>query len=164
LLFGSDLDRSLQLFPAKNDQEVSAAVERLITLLAFRAPARRLVRWIEAAGGDSWLYHFSRNPRIGLTISNGVIHGLEIPYVFNTLGALGDRTDKDIAAGMLERWVNFARDGNPVDGRVNPSWPKYKKETDQHLEFGNQIRVETGLDREACDFLGLAIEKSMGVR
>jgi para-nitrobenzyl esterase len=53
---------------------------------------------------------------------------------------------------MLQRWVNFARNGNP-DGSLSPGWPKYKREADQHLEFGDQVRVETGLDREACDFL-----------
>jgi para-nitrobenzyl esterase len=162
-LFGLDFDRALQLFPAGNDGEVSAAVQRLITLLAFRAPARRLVRWVEAAGGDSWLYHFSRNPRLGLTASQGVVHGLEVPYVFNTFLALGNATDRAIAAEMLRRWVYFARDGNP-DGKddstppVSPRWPKYRREADQNLEFDDQIRVEAGLDREACDFLDCTMQ------
>jgi para-nitrobenzyl esterase len=157
-LFGSDFDRALQLFPAKDDQEVNAAVERLLTLLAFRAPARRLVRWIEAAGGESWLYLFSRNPKTGRTISSGVVHGLEIPYVFNTLGTIGDKTDKTLAAEMLQRWVTFARDGNPNgkddrSSRLSPNWPKYTRDDDRLLNFGNKLLIEKGLDREACDFL-----------
>jgi para-nitrobenzyl esterase len=163
-LFGSDFDRALQLFPANTDEAVSAAVERLITLLAFRAPARRLVRWIEAAGGDSWLYHFSHNPRTGRAASQGVIHGLEIPYVFNTLSVLGNATESALAADMLRRWVNFARNGNPNDREASsagssPNWPKYDKQADQHLEFGDPIRVETALDREACDFLDRTLQK-----
>lgn len=87
-----------------------------------------------------------------------MIHGLEIPYVFKTLVSLGDATDKAIARDMLQRWVNFARDGNPSGkagstARMNPLWSKYRKDEDQHLEFVDRIRVEAGLDREACDLL-----------
>ena len=165
-IFGSSFDRALQLFPAKSDEEVGAAVHRLITLMSFRAPARRLVRWIEAAGGDAWLYHFSRNPRRGQAAGDGVIHGLEIPYVFNTLVSLGDATDKAIARDMLQRWVNFARDGNPSGkagstARMNPLWSKYRKDEDQHLEFADRIRVEAGLDREACDLLDQVAARSL---
>ena len=165
-IFGSNFERALQLFPAKSDEEVGAAVHRLITLMSFRAPARRLVRWIEAAGGDSWLYHFSRNPRRGQAAGEGVIHGLEIPYVFNTLVSLGDATDKAIARDMLQRWVNFARDCHPNSkagsaARMNPLWPKYRKDEDRHLEFADRIRVEAGLDSEACDLLDQVVARSL---
>ena len=83
------------------------------------------------------------------------------PYVFNTLGALGNATDKMMAAEILQRWASFARGGNPEgrqQNRLGPSWPKYKRESDQHLEFGDKICVETGLDREACVFLSRAMQ------
>lgn len=167
MLFGSEFNRALELFPAKNDQDVPAAVERLTSLLAFRAPARRLVRWMDSAGGDSWLYHFSRNPQIGQTASNGVIHGLEIPYVFNNLGAIDNATDKAISRAMIQCWISFAREGDPngKEGqpRISPIWPKYQKETDRHLEFANEIRVETGLDRDTCDFLDRTMQ-NRGIR
>ena len=141
-------------------------MHRLITLMSFRAPARRLARWIEAAGGNAWLYHFSRNPRRGQAARDGVIHGLEVPYVFNTLVSLGDATDKAIATDMRQRWVNFARDGNP-NGKagsaapMNPLWPKYRKDEDPHLEFADRIRLDAGLDREACDLLDQAAARSL---
>lgn len=157
-LFGPDFDRALQLFPARSNADVGSAVHRLITLMSFRAPARRLVRWIQAAGGDSWLYHFSRNPRRGQAAVEGVVHGLEIPYVFNTLAALGDATDRAIAKDLLQRWVIFARNGDPNGTAgsaelMNPVWPRYRKDEDLHLEIDDDIRVGSGLDREACDFL-----------
>jgi para-nitrobenzyl esterase len=104
------------------------------------------------SGGSARLYHFSHNPQTGRTIPNSVVHGLEIPYVYNTLSSMGNKIDRDIAEQMLQRWVSFARTGNP-DGGMNPVWPKYKRDDDQHLEFGDKVRVETGLNRDACDFL-----------
>jgi para-nitrobenzyl esterase len=157
-VFGSESARAMEIFPAKNNEEVRSSVHRLLTMMAFRAPARRLVRWIEAAGGDSWLYLFSRNPRVGQAAQAGVIHGLEIPFVFNTLPAVSSKTDRDLATDMLRRWVNFARDGDPngkqdADNQVKPPWPKYRKAEDEHLEFADRVRAESGLDKEACDFL-----------
>jgi para-nitrobenzyl esterase len=157
-IFGPDAERALALFPAARDEDVHAAVHRVTTLLSFRAPARRLVRWVEAAGGDAWLYHFARNPRRGRAAREGVFHGLEIGYVFQSLKSLGDETDKRVAADMTARWVHFARDGDPNGGPdeanpPRPRWPEYQTAADQHLEFNDQVRVGTGLDREACDLL-----------
>jgi para-nitrobenzyl esterase len=155
-IFGPDTARAMELFPAAGDDQVPAAMHRVITVTSFRAPARRLVRWMEAAGGDAWLYHFSRNPGQGRAVRDGVFHGLEIGYVFNTLTAWGDTTDKTLGQDMLRRWVNFARDGDPNGApggttQTDPAWPKYRTAEDQHLEFGDHIRVQAGLDREPCD-------------
>ena len=163
-IFGPDTDAAMEQFPAARDEAVPAAMHRLITVTSFRAPARRLVRWMEAAGGDAWLYHFSRNPGQGRAVRDGVFHGLEIGYVFKTLTAWGDATDKALAEDMLRRWVNFARDGDPNGGaaggaKLEPCWPKYRTAEDQHLEFGDRIRVESGLDREQCDLVDRATSR-----
>ena len=137
-------------------------------MLAFRAPARRLVREVEGAGGRAWLYLFSRNPLKGKPRDVGVVHGLEIPYVFGTLAdagavsALVDRTDRALSAEMMRRWVAFARDGDPDGqeatgaGRPNPAWPRYGRTEDQHLEFGDQLVVGRHLDKDACDLIDQA--------
>lgn len=163
-IFGPDTDRATELFPAAGDDQVPAAMYRVITVTSFRAPARRLVRWMEAADGDAWLYHFSRNPGQGRAVRDGVFHGLEIGYVFNTLTAWGDATDKTLGQDMLRRWVNFARDGNPNGApggttRTDPVWPKYRAAEDEHLEFADPIRVQAGLDREPCDLADRAVAR-----
>jgi len=56
---------------------------------------------------------------------------------------------KMIAAETFQHWVGFV---------LSPSWPKYKRESEQHLEFGDKIRVETGSDRGACAFLDRAMQ------
>jgi para-nitrobenzyl esterase len=166
-IFGEDADRAREIFPVATDDEVHGAVHRITTILSFRAPARRLVRWMESAGGDAWLYHFARNPRSGRSAREGVFHGLEIGYAFKTLAVLGDATDRAVADDMHRRWTNFATTGDPnrgPDGAAAPApeWPKYAKDSDRHLDFGNRITAGTGLDRAACDLADSAAARRRG--
>ena len=46
-------------------------------------------------------------------------------------------------------WVQFAATGDPNREGL-PRWPAYDSETDQYLEFGDEIVVGSGLSREAC--------------
>jgi para-nitrobenzyl esterase len=163
LLFGAEVPRALEEFPANRAEDVPGAVRRVATIVAFRAPARRLVRAVEASGGQAWLYLFSRRPLGALAPGVGVVHGLEVPYVFATLadagvvGALIGNTDRALSAEMLRRWVAFAETGSPngrgedLAGPATPSWPAYDRMDDQHLEFGEGVKVGRHLDRNACD-------------
>lgn len=156
-IFGTEAAKAEEIFPAKNDEEVGRSLHRLITVLSFRAPARRLVRWVENAGGEAYLYHFARNPKRGRSLREGVFHGLEIGYVFKTLAAYGDETDRLIADDLHQRWVNFAASGDPNKPAnawaksVDLKWPPYRTNSDEHLEIGDRPTIERGLDREACD-------------
>jgi len=56
----------------------------------------------------------------------GACHGLELPFVFNTLGTaggpaglVGDTPPTQISALMQQAWVNFATKGEA-------SWPEYR--------------------------------------
>lgn len=155
-IFGDDADRAREVFPAAGDDQVHGAVHRILTIMSFRAPARRLVRWMEAAGGDAWLYHFTRKPESGRSDREGVFHGLELGYAFKTLVVLGNATDRAVADDMHRRWINFAAHGDPNRPFGScpvpePAWPKYDRASDRHLEFGDRIVAGAGLDREACD-------------
>lgn len=160
-IFGEDADRAREVFPAATDDDVHAAVHRIMTIIGFRAPARRLVRWMDAAGGEAWLYHFTRNPRSERTSRDGVFHGLEIGYAFKTISVLGDATDRAVADDMHRRWVNFAATGNPNRGAegapaLSPEWPRYAKDSDRHLEFGDRVTAGAHLDQAACDLVDRA--------
>jgi len=156
-LFGADADEVFALFPAADDAAVKDAAHELITAFAFTAPARRLCRFVEAAGGRSWLYQFTRRPPRGRAAREGVFHGLEIGYVFGTLAAFGDERDAALSAELIRRWTDFARHGDPngpaVDHGSPSSWPPHTRSADEHIEFGDESRVGTGLARAACDLL-----------
>jgi para-nitrobenzyl esterase len=150
--FGRHADEILALFPAETPADLRGAMNKLTTVSAFVAPARALVRAVEAKPAKAWLYHFTRVPPIGAARRLGAFHGLEIAYVFRNLrqGAGWAEWDKTLSERMSARWVQFARTGDPnAEGLAD--WPAYTTEADPHLEFGDAIEVNRGLYRQACD-------------
>jgi len=116
------------------------ALTRAMTDLVFRLPARRFAA---AHPGRSHVYEYGwRSPALEGQL--GACHGLELPFVFDTLasavgpsGLLGPTAPpKDLADRIHRVWVDFARDGTLP-------WPEYDLETRQIY------RLETGhADRE----------------
>ncbi len=89
--------------------------------LVFRAPARKF------AGAHQGRTHFYelgwRSPACAGEL--GACHGLELPFVFNTLpcctgpdGLAGENPPASLAQRIHQIWVDFARDGQAP-------WPEY---------------------------------------
>jgi len=99
-----------------------AVLARALTDLAFRSPARRLA---QRHPGPTYSFDF-RWPSPLHQGRLGACHGLELPFVFNTLraaggpaGLVGDTPPTQISALMQQAWVNFATKGDA-------SWPEYR--------------------------------------
>ncbi len=83
--------------------------------LVFRWPARRFA---EEHRGRTHIYQFDwRSPAFGGEL--GACHGLELPFVFDTLatatgpeGLCGMAPPQDLADRAHKIWVDFARDGS----------------------------------------------------
>ncbi len=95
--------------------------------LVFGWPARRFA---ETHWGRTHVYRFGwRSPACGGAL--GACHGLELPFVFNTLasasgpeGLVGVDPPQDLADRIAKIWVDFARDGTLP-------WPQYRREDRQ---------------------------------
>jgi para-nitrobenzyl esterase len=107
------------------------AAERLIATLTDSN--FRIRSWIFAerkaaqARAPVWLYSFDWETPI-FQGKLKAYHGLDVPFVFETIDAVG-ATDRSPAARELARrmsatWVAFARSGNP-DNPLIPHWPNY---------------------------------------
>jgi para-nitrobenzyl esterase len=151
-LFGAEADGLLRLFPCTDDASAKEAFARLTTVASFVAPARFLAKSVAAVQGKAYLYHFTHVPPGAGRLGLGATHGCEIAYVFGNLRRLHGPLDRQLSATMSATWVRFAKTGDP-NGPGLPAWPAYTAATDQHLEFGDEVRVGTGLHREACDLL-----------
>jgi len=155
-------DDLLKQFPARTQGEVPEALNRMVTVMAFVAPARALARQVAANGGRAWLYHFSRDATTKRFRSYGAFHGAEIAYVFGhtrapvtrgTRWVLGyDEADHRLADTMSACWARFAATGDP-NGDDLPEWPRYDPTADRLLVFGDEVAVTSGLHREACDLI-----------
>jgi len=154
-LYQDQAEELLKLFPVEKDEDIPAALNKLVTVSAFVSPTRMLVRALAQRHTPAYLYHFTRVPKNKLTDKMGACHAIEIPYVFKTLPrGLGEQDEK-LSEAICRYWANFAKTGDP-NGAGLPAWPVYTADKDEHLELGDEIQVKSRLYSEACD----ALEKS----
>lgn len=164
IAFKKNTDRVLAVFPPDHAGSPQKTFEQVVTVMSFVSPARMLVRMVSRQQPDVYLYHFTRVSPLMERLGKGATHGIEIAYVFRHEGrVLGDAKDKALAEKMHRVWIQFARTGNP-NATGLPEWPRYDAETDQHLEFGDEVRVASGLYKEGCDLFESLVREEMSAR
>jgi para-nitrobenzyl esterase len=149
-----------QLYPSgSTNQEARASYIQILTDAQFTSGVRRAARAIAAwPASPVWRYFFTHTqsgPYAGL----GSYHGLELFYVFNTLGdttyagqGLLTSGDQTVEAAMLQCWVAFARNGDPnVPGLA--VWPTLHGTQDEYLEIAPGLNgTQSGVRTSQCDF------------
>jgi para-nitrobenzyl esterase len=102
------------------------ALDALIAANAYVCPSMDLARAVEAAGGSSWMYYFSRVRPGEKAAGMGAYHGAELPYVFNTHDSWlpTDGEDRRLSDAMMGYWISFAGSGNPNASNL-PLWPEF---------------------------------------
>ena len=103
---------------------------------------------LQARTGDAnvFLYYFDQHPArptTGPQADHGMPHGVDVPYVFQTL----NREDPNLTAGdwaisdtVSTYWTNFARRGDP-NGPGVPAWPQFTLENPQVMHFHDEATV-----------------------
>ena len=122
-------------------------VDAVATASRFGVPADRLCDDQHAHQPRTFRYRFdAESPARGGTL--GACHGLEIPFVFGTIGRTGDDrlTGDDEAAHrlshvMMDAWVAFARHGDPAHDGTGP-WPPHDPHRRPTMAFGPDTGVE----------------------
>jgi para-nitrobenzyl esterase len=123
-------------------------VDAVATASRFRVPADRLAKAQQAHQPRTYLYRFDwTSPARGGAL--GACHGLEIPFVFGTIGRTGDDRmsgtgpDADRLAGhMMDAWIAFARHGDPSHSGVG-TWPAYEPDTRPTMVFDRETAATT---------------------
>ena len=133
----------------------ASPADRLISTLTdsnFRIRSLALAERKVAQGrAPLWLYSFDwETPVFGGKLK--AYHALDVPFVFNTIDAVG-ATDRGPVAHELSRrmsatWATFARTGNP-DNPDMPHWPSYTLSERSTLIFNRECSVAKDYGGEA---------------
>lgn len=121
--------------------------DAVATASRFRVPALRLAEAQRAHQPATFVYQFDwESPARGGTL--GACHGLEIPFVFGTIGTTGDDRmsgsgpDADRLSGqMMDAWTAFARTGDPSHDGIG-RWPAYDPLERQTMVFGRDTAAQ----------------------
>ncbi|HZI50862.1 MAG TPA: carboxylesterase/lipase family protein [Terriglobia bacterium] len=104
----------------------------------IRIPAIRLADAHATSPAATYMYEFAwRSPQFNGRL--GACHGLEVPFVFDTLGngmepLLGINPPQKLADAMHAAWVAFARKGDP-------GWQKYELKRRATMRFDTMSKV-----------------------
>ena len=158
--FGEHTDVVLSAYADLIEESTRTAQQKIFTDANFVWQARTWARSVEAAGTDSYLYHFTLpNPVFRLYTYTapeldaypngrrgmGAYHSGDLAYAFGTVNLVGigwTGWDRQLSDMMTSYWVNFARSGDP-NGDGLPLWPAYRAADDLVLEFGERVEATT---------------------
>lgn len=148
-------NRVLVQYPSARFSSPRVALIALTTDATWTCPTRRLARALESTQpAPVYRYFFTWRSTGPAGAVVGSTHGLEIPFVFRTFGALAG-TSPDAAAlalsdAMQASWVSFASTGIPTSP---VAWPRVPSGGDAALELGTPIAAMPGVRTADCDFI-----------
>ena len=122
--------------------------DAIATASRFRFPAIQLAEAQATHRAGTYVYQVDwESPARRGTL--GACHGIEIPFVFGTVGATGDDRmtgtgpDADaLSKQMMDSWIAFARTGEPGHDGIGP-WPAYATTDRQTMIFGRGCGVQS---------------------
>lgn len=152
--YGSQADALLKIYPAASDEQAVSSFYSAYRDQAFGWEMRTWARMASKTGHQpAYMYYFSRRPPGPQSARLRAFHASEIAYVFGTFvwPFPWEDTDKKLSDAITSYWVNFAINGNPNRDNLI-EWPTYNAKDDKVLEFGDQITVQSEINKTGLDF------------
>jgi para-nitrobenzyl esterase len=141
--YGPFADRLLAAYPTAGDG-VTKTARDLARDSAFGWHTWVWARLQSARGkGKAYYYYFDQHPpRTPGTpeADHGTPHGVDVPYVFENLGATATADDRHISEAMAGYWTNFAKRGDP-NGEGLPAWPEFSDRNPVVMYLGPTART-----------------------
>jgi para-nitrobenzyl esterase len=149
--FGELGEAVAKAYPASNPREIRAAAIQLTSDLTFVSETRAIARTHSAAGQKTFRYQFSRGTNRAMLKPLGAHHGAEVAFLFQRpVGR--DESETRTARAMGQYWINLAVTGDP-NGQGLPNWPYYRPDSEEMIDFGNEIRVLKGHRNAELDLI-----------
>ena len=120
-----------------------------MTDVLFRIPAIRLTEAAQRHNPRTYMFQFALKGTLG------AVHGLEIPFMFdslesarNVVAAFGaPNPPQSLATAMHGAWVNFVKTGSPQHPNL-PEWPAYDPIRRATMQLDVESRVVEDPDGE----------------
>ena len=122
---GAEAVRAAYGSPAAYDRSIASDV-------TFTEPALALARR-HAKVAPAWLYRFGYVAEAKRKPDLGASHATDVPYQFDNLDKIGapvSAADQAVAKALVDRWVRFAKTGDP-------GWPRFAGAAPVKLSIGN---------------------------
>jgi para-nitrobenzyl esterase len=143
-------DRAQQALDTYRAARPNASTDDLasayFTDATFRVPAVRMAEQ-QAKHAATYMYLFAW-PSPAMDGKLGSCHGLEIPFVFNSIDETsiflpGPPTPamEQLSLAMHDAWASFARTGDPNHQSL-PEWPRYEPSSRATMTFDEEQSVE----------------------
>ena len=153
--YGPFADRLLVAYPTQGDT-VTKTARDLARDSAFGWQTWAWARLQSAHGkGKAFYYYFDQHkPRTpgAPDADHGTPHGVDVPYVFETLEGTPAPDDKRISEVMAAYWTNFAKRGDP-NGEGQPMWPAFDDKNPVVMHLGPDARTGPVPSAEALQVL-----------
>ncbi len=145
------MDAEKALAVVRSEQDPQRALDRLVTANSFLCKSQHAAARLNEAGGDAWVYHFTRVREDPAGAEVGAFHGAEYAYAFGTHDGYMTTTDIDrrLQDTMQDYWVQFAATGNPNSDRA-PDWPRFTAPDGNTQELGDTVFTKTAPEPELC--------------
>jgi para-nitrobenzyl esterase len=154
-LYGNPLDDQLYaLYPTASFSSAKMAFLTFFGDILFNCEAEELAR-SAADGAPSYLYLLTRGFDQGALAGSGAVHGIDVPYLFETFAVFGYTPDTralEISAAMQGAWTALAARPNtppPFLTQSASSWPMFN-DSIELVEFGDPIASVTGHRQGRC--------------
>jgi len=149
-LYGTLATQIYQHYPSANFATPRAALVRVTTDGRFVCPARLIARAAAMGQHDHpvFRYFFTHGLDHGAVMPFGAFHGLELPFIFDTVSASGyvpSAAEVELVADMGAAWSNFAK-------TADPGWPTYDAQLDRTEVLDEPPSMQNGIRNADCDF------------
>lgn len=150
--FGTHAAEIEALYPASNFDTPKKALIRVFGDSSLVCSTYDVGRRYSAAKNKAYAYQFARQPPLAFInfLEIGVFHGLEIGYVFGSVGA-PTPVDALLSTVMQGYWTSFARKGKPKVKHA-PGWAPFKSKTWKQMRLNAPIAKTEDFRRAECEY------------